>query len=128
MDRSEAFEQALYRLIETLKQERIRLLAGDLSNLAVIAQRKKNDLGIIEGFLLKPGAQTVFSAYRPKISAMQKLASENEALLTHTRNGVQSAQERLEKISKDEENVGAYTEHGEKLRMHESSITRRKIA
>lgn len=128
MDQSEAFEQAIYRLVETLKHERIQLLAGDMSNLAAIANKKKDDLGIIESHLVRPGSEKIFNAFRPRIAAMQKLAAENEALLASARDGVKSAQDRLEKINKDEQNVGAYNEYGEKLRMHEASITRRKIA
>ena len=128
METTPTFEAVISRLIELLKHEKTKLLQGAFETLPAISEEKNRYLSALSEYLSEPNIKSRLAAYERYIAEIQKLASENERLLQSAKSGVKSAQQRLTQINKEDSLVGTYTPEGEKLHMHNSSTTRRKIA
>ncbi len=125
---NEPFKDVVHRLVDVLKQERAHILSGDFSELPEFSAAKERSLFYIEQHLSGPDARNILSVHAGSITALKKLASENEKLLNSSRAGVKSAQERLTHLNKIDSVVGTYTENGGQLRLEGSATTCKKIA
>ena len=123
-----SIDAAINKLVELLTLEKSRLLSGSYDGFPEIAQQKEYFLSILTGYIQDPVASKSLKPYAKSIEQIKALANENEALLQAAKNGINAAQTRLQKIMTRESLVGAYTAEGEKLRTHDSVVTRRKFA
>lgn len=118
----------LSSLADALKLEKKRILAGDFGDMPKIAERKIHYLSALDPYLTQPALRSEIAPFLDRVSRIKKMASENETLLQAAKNGVNSAKFRIKTMTDRVNNVGAYTANGEKLRTHNSCVTRRKTA
>ena len=128
MDPATPIEVLLSSLIEALKIEKDRLLAGDYRDLPKIGERKAHYMAILDKHLAAPEAATRLKSHIGTIEAVKTAAQENAKLLAAAKAGAAAAQARLKRMASKETMVGAYTEGGHKLRTHDCEVTRQKIA
>lgn len=126
MEQTMRFEDAVSRLLETLKIEKKELLAGSFDSLVELSESKARYLSLIDSYLSEDPAS--YAGYAEYINAIQSRARENEKLLQAAKSGVCDAQGRLKSLSEREIAVGTYLQDGAKLQSHHSATTRRKIA
>ena len=128
MDPATPIEVLLSSLIEALKIEKDRLLAGDYRDLPKIGERKAHYMAILDQHLASPHAAANLKSHIRTIEAIKTTAQENAKLLAAAKAGAAAAQARLKRMATKETMVGAYTEGGQKLRTHDCEVTRQKIA
>lgn len=121
-------EVVLSSLIEALSIEKERLLAGDYADLPKISERKAHYMSILDRYLNDPATVSHVKAHIRDIEIVKTAAQENEKLLIAAKAGAVAAQNRLTRMANKETMVGAYTAEGDKLRTHDSEVTRQKIA
>lgn len=128
MDPATPIEVLLSSLVEALKIEKARLLAGDYQDLPKISERKAHYMAILDQHLSAPDAAVRMKSHFKTIEAIKTAAQENAKLLASAKAGVVAAQARLKRMASKESMVGAYTQDGAKLRTHDFEVTRQKIA
>lgn len=128
MDPATPIEVVFSSLIEALKIEKDRLLAGDYADLPKIAERKAHYMGVLEARLAAPDAAHMLKSHFKTVEFIRTGAQENAKLLASAKAGATAAKARLRRMANRETMVGAYTHEGEKLRTHDFEVTRQKMA
>ena len=121
------FEVVLSSLVEALRLEKARLLAGDYSDLPKISERKAHYMALLDRHLCDPTQAPKIKPYIEEIEYVKVLAGENTKLLAAAKAGAHAAQKRIAMIKSRENMVGTYTEDGYKLRTHNSDVTREAV-
>ncbi|MHA7872234.1 MAG: hypothetical protein ACX939_07790 [Hyphococcus sp.] len=128
MTRTPSPDAAVNALIDLLSREKSALLSGAYDAIADITEQKQHYLAVLSTSLEDPAKAAEISHLRKPIEQIQSLARENESLLNAARNGASSARTRIKNIMTQEAFVGAYTADGQKLRAHDSGVTRCQTA
>lgn len=128
MDQATPIEVLFASLIEALKIEKDRLLAGDYKDLPKIGERKAHYMALLDQRLADPNAAASLKSHIKTIEHIKLMAQENAKLLAAAKAGTAAAQARLKRMASRESMVGAYTQDGEKLRTHDFEVTRQKLA
>jgi hypothetical protein len=121
-------DETIIQLAKILEYEKEQLLSGGYSQLTKISNAKIYHLKLLDAHISSLNNNAALTQFTADINRVKKLASENETLLQSAKYGVTAAQARIVSIRNAESMVGTYTQDGDKLRVQDAAVTRRKIA
>jgi hypothetical protein len=121
-------DETILQLAKILEYEKEQLLSGGYSQLTKISNAKIYHLKLLDAHISSLNNNAALTQFTADINRVKKLAIENETLLQSAKYGVTAAQARIASIRNAESMVGTYTQDGDKLRVQDAAVTRRKIA
>ncbi|NOX93999.1 MAG: hypothetical protein GXP04_02565 [Alphaproteobacteria bacterium] len=121
-------DETILQLAKILEYEKEQLLSGGYSQLTKISNAKIYHLKLLDAHISSLNNNAALTQFTADINRVKKLAIENETLLQSAKYGVTAAQARIASIRNSESMVGTYTQDGDKLRVQDAAVTRRKIA
>lgn len=115
-------------LEKSLRAEKAALLAARYEALGDIAREKEQLSARLDALLLDRANTAQQFTVRKSLSAVVRLAQENEKLMSAAKIGVASAKARIKDIVNRQRNIGVYSENGDRPFVPDAGVTRQKFA
>jgi hypothetical protein len=128
MQAVQSLREVVERLETILRAEKAALLSADYVALGGAVAEKDGLSASLESLLLDRANAGQEAVLRKRLSALVRLAQENENLMLSAKIGVAAAKARIKDIINRQRNIGVYSENGERPFVPGAAVTRQKLA